>query len=339
MTYTVREHTVAEPGHTTMSAVVQDGYGGAEVFRLDRVDRPVIGPRDVLVDVRAAGLDRGTWHIMTGRPLAARAALGIRRPRATVPGLDVAGVVVAVGDRVTRFSPGDEVHGIGRGSFAEQVAAPEDKLSHIPAGLGFESAAVVSVSGATAIRAVVDAGRVEAGHRVLITGASGGVGTYAVQIAVARGARVTGVCSAPKADLVRSIGAERVVDYRTEDPMVGAEPYDTIIDIAGNTTLRRLRAALTPTGAAVIVGGEGDGRWLGGVDRQLRALLWSPFVSQRLTAVVAKEHHREVDRVDELIAAGSVTPVIDSVVPLGQVREAMQRLIDGDVRGKIVLVP
>ena len=238
-----------------MRAIVQREYGNADVLELAEIDRPTIKAGEVLVRVRAAGVDRGTWHLMAGKPYVMRLAFGLRGPRRAVPGLDLAGVVVAAGSDVTRFKPGDEVFGIGKGSFAEYTAAREDKLAHKPSNLTFEQAAAMSVSGQTALRGLRDVGHLTAGQHVLIIGASGGVGTYAVQIAKALGAEVTGVCSTAKMDLVRSIGADHVIDYTHDDFSDGQQHYDLILDIAGNSTLSRLRRALTPHGTLVIAGG------------------------------------------------------------------------------------
>ncbi|MDP8970623.1 MAG: NAD(P)-dependent alcohol dehydrogenase, partial [Actinomycetota bacterium] len=279
-----------------MQAIVQDTYGSADVLRLAELDTPDIAANEVLVRVCAAGLDRGTWHLMTGQPYLMRLmGFGLRRPKNRVPGLDVAGTVVAVGGEVTRFQPGDEVFGIARGSFAEYAAAREDKLAHKPASLSFEQAAVVPVSALTALQALRDAGRVQGGQKVLVIGASGGVGTYAVQLAKAFGAEVTGVCSTAKVDPVRSIGADHVLDYTHEDFADGSQRYDLILDIGGNSRLSRLRRALTPSGTLVIVGGEEGGKLTGGFDRQLRASVLSLFVRQRLTMLVNKEHHRYLE--------------------------------------------
>ncbi len=254
----------SEPKGDVMRAIVQDHYGSAAVLHLGEIERPDIAPNEVLLKVRAAGMDRGTWHVMAGQPYLMRLiGYGLRRPKNPVPGLDVAGTVVAVGSDVTRFHAGDEVFGISRGSFAEYTAAREDKLAHKPAGLSFEQAAVASVSALAAIQGLRDAGRIEAGQKVLIIGASEGVGTYAVQLAKAFGAEVTGVCSTAKVELVRSIGADHVVDYTREDFADGEERYDLILDIGGNSRLSRLRRALVPKGTLVIVGGEGGGKWTG----------------------------------------------------------------------------
>jgi NADPH:quinone reductase-like Zn-dependent oxidoreductase len=322
---------------STMQAIVQDTYGSADVLRLGRITRPEIADNEVLVRVHAAGLDRGTWHLMRGLPYPIRPVSGIRRPKNPVPGLDVAGTVVAVGSAVTRFSAGDEVFGISRGSFAEYAAAREDKLARKPANLAFEQAAVVPVSALTALQGVRDVGRVEQAQKVLITGASGGVGTYAVQLAKAFGAEVTGVCSTAKLDLVRSLGADHVIDYTRDDWADGAHRFDLILDIAGNPALSRLRRALTPRGTAVIVGGEQGGNWTGGLGRQLRALALSPFIRQRLTMFISKERASDLERLTELIEAGKVTPSIDRTYPLDQVPEAMRHLEAGKVRGKVAI--
>jgi NADPH:quinone reductase-like Zn-dependent oxidoreductase len=323
---------------TTMRAIVQDSYGSADVMHLAQVARPQIAEDEVLVQVRAAGLDRGTWHLMTGQPYLLRVlGFGFRAPRNRVPGLDVAGTVVAVGSAVTRFSTGEEVFGISRGSFAEYAAAREDKLAHKPANLTFGQAAAVPISAGTALQALTDAGRVGPGERVLIIGASGGVGSYAVQLGKAFGAEITGVASTSKLDLVRSLGADHVVDYTRQDFAETAGRYDLVIDIAGNASLTRLRRALTPTGTLVIVGGEEGGRWTGGFGRSLRAPLLSPFVRQRLAMLAGKERAGDQERLTPLIEAGQVTPSIDSTYPLDRVAEAMRHLEAGRVRGKIVI--
>ena len=320
-----------------MRAIVQDSYGSADVLRSARIDRPEIADHEVLLRVHAAGLDRGTWHLMTGTPYLMRIiGFGFRRPKNRVPGVDVAGTVVAVGSAVTKFDVGDGVFGMSRGSFAEYAAAREDKLAHKPASCTFEQAAVVGISGGTALQALT-AGRVQARQRVLIIGASGGVGSFAVQLAKAAGAEVTGVCSTNKLDLVRNLGADRVVDYTREDFADGVHHYDLIIDIAGNSTLSRLRRALTPTGTAVIVGGESKGNLTGGIDRQLRALLLTPFIGQRLTGLAAKERDRDLKILADHITAGTVTPSIDRTYPLDRVPEAMRHLEAGNVRGKIAI--
>jgi NADPH:quinone reductase-like Zn-dependent oxidoreductase len=321
---------------TTMRAIVQDRYGAPDVLTQAVIDCPEPGDHEVLLRVRAAGLDRGTWHLMTGQPYLMRViGFGFRRPKNRVPGLDVAGTVEAVGSAVTRFAVGDEVYGVARGSYAEYAAAHEDKLARKPANLSFEQAAVVPVSGLIAQRGLVDVGHLQAGQRVLITGASGGVGSYAVQLAKAIGAEVTAVASASKADLVRSLGADHVIDYTQEDFADSPSRYDLILDIAGNPTLRRLRRALTPHGTVVILGGEHGGRITGGFGRTLRAPVVSRFVSQRLTMVTADENGRDLERLTALIEAGQVTPHVHRSYPLQEVPEAMARLVAGDTRGKV----
>jgi NADPH:quinone reductase-like Zn-dependent oxidoreductase len=322
----------------TMKAIVQDSYGSADVLELRDVDRPAIEDDEVLVRVRAAGVDRGVWHVMTGLPYPLRlAGYGLRAPKTPVPGMDVAGVVEAVGDDVTRFRPGDEVFGIGKGAFAEYARAPESKLAPKPANLTFEQAAVVAISGSTALQGVRDHGRVEPGQKVLIIGASGGVGTYAVQLAKAFGAEVTAVCSTTKVDMVRSLGADHVIDYTHDDFAQAEQRHHVILDIGGNSSLARLRRALAPKGTLVIVGGETGGRWLGGTDRLLRALLLSRFVDQKLGMFVTRENHEDLIVLKELIEAGKVTPVIDRTYPLSDVPEAIRYLEQGHARGKVVI--
>ena len=328
---------VPEP-ERQMRAVVQREYGTADVLHVDHIDRPQIAADEVLVEVRAAGLDRGTWHLMTGVPYAARLAFGLRAPRNPVPGIDLAGVVVAVGPKVISFRPGDEVYGVGKGSFAEFAAARATKLAIKPSRLTFEQAAAVPVSGLTAQQGLLEVGRLQPGQRVLITGASGGVGTYAVQIAKAHGAIVTGVCSTTKIDLVRSLGSDHVVDYTTTDFADTDERYDLILDIGGSASIRRLRSVLAERGTLVIAGGEGGGRLLG-IGRQLRAVALSPFVRHRLAMFVAKDHHVPLERLTKLIDDGLVTPVVDRVYPLAEAAAAMRQLEAGSVRGKVVLVP
>jgi NADPH:quinone reductase-like Zn-dependent oxidoreductase len=320
-----------------MLAMVQDSYGSADVLELAQIDRPRIADHEVLLRVHAAGVDRGTWHLMTGKPYLMRIiGFGFRRPKNRVPGVDVAGTVVAVGSAVTRFALGDEVFGMSRGSFADYAAAHEDKLAVKPASCTFEQAATVGISGGTALQALT-AGRVQAGQRVLITGASGGVGSYAVQLAKAAGAKVTGVCSTEKVDFVTALGADRVVDYTQEDFADGVQRYDLIIDIAGNSSLSRLRRALTTTGTAVIVGGESKGNITGGLDRQLRALMLTPFAGQRLTGLASKQRGTDLKVLADHIAAGTVTPSIDRAYPLDQVPAAMRHLAAGNVKGKVAI--
>ena len=321
----------------TMRAVVHPAYGPVDVLHVADVARPHIADNEVLVRVRAAGLDRGTWHVMTGRPYAIRLGFGLRRPKNPVAGRDVAGTVEAVGSAVTRFSVGDPVFGIGRGSFAEFTAAREDKLALKPAGLTFEQAAVVPVSALTALQAVRDAGRVQPGQKVLVIGASGGVGSYAVQMAKAFGAEVTGVCSTSKLDHVRSLGADHVIDYTRDDFADGVHRYDLILDIAGNPSLSRLRRALTTKGTALMIGGENGGRLTGGMDRQLRGLVVSLFVTQRLRGFLSRERGNVLESITDLIDSGKVTPSLHGSYPLDRVPEAMRDLEAGEVRGKVAI--
>ena len=328
-----------------MKAVVQHAYGSADVLRLARIPKPEVAGNEVLVRVHAAGLDRGTWHIMTGKPYALRLAFGFRRPRNPVPGLDLAGIIEAVGPGVTRFAVGDCVLGVGKGSFAEYAVAGEGHLALKPASISFKQAAVVPVSACTALQAL-RAGGVEVGTRagqsakglkVLILGASGGVGGYAVQFAKAAGAEVTGVCSGGKAEHVRSLGADHVIDYAQQDFADGSEHYDVIIDLAGNPSLKRLRRALAHSGTAVLTGGEEGGPLTGGMDRQFRALALSPFISQKLTMIVGTERSEDLENLAGLLQAGTIVPAIDRSYPLDQVPEAMRYFDAGKTRGKIAI--
>lgn len=322
----------------TMRAVTQDAYGSTEVLRLEEIDRPEILANELLVEVAAAGMDRGTWHLMAGKPYLMRIiGFGFRRPKNRVPGLDAAGTVVAVGSDVTRFQPGDEVFGMSRGAFAEYAAVREDKLAHKPANLSFEEAAVVPISGGTAIQALRDSGEVQAGQKVLIIGASGGVGTYAVQLAKAFGAEVTGVSSTAKIELVRSLGADHVIDYTRDEYLNGSKKYDLILDIGGNNGLSRLRRALTPRGTLVIVGGEDGGSVTGGFGRQIRALVVSMFVRQRLTILASQERHTDLETLSPLLENGQVHPVIDRTYSVAEVPAAMRHLEAGLARGKIAI--
>src|SRR4051794_29847655 len=320
----------------TMRAVVQDRYGSSEVLRPARVARPAIADDQVLLHVSAAGLDRGTEHLMTGKPYVARLFVGLRKPKIPIPGRDAAGTVAAVGSSVTRFAVGDEVYGIAPGSFAEYAVAREDKLARKPENLSSAQAAAIPVSAGTALQALVDAGRVQAGQSVLVVGASGGVGTYAVQLAKTFGAEVTGVSSTAKLDLVRSLGADHVIDYTRNDFADGSHRYDLILDIGGSTPVRRLRRALRPRGTLVFVGGENSGN-LTGLGRQLRGALISPFLRQRLVLLMAKERAADLERLTGLIEAGKVIPSVDRNYPLDEAPDAMRLLEKGQIRGKVVI--
>ncbi len=322
-----------------MKAIVQDVYGPAEVLELRDVDKPVAGDDDVLVRVRAAGVDPSVWHLMTGLPYPVRImGFGLRRPKLRIRGWDVAGTVESVGRNVTRFRPGDEVFGTCEGSFAEYACTGEDRLAAKPPNAGFEQVAAVPISAYTALYSLREQGRVQPGQKVLVIGAGGGVGTYAVQLAKVFGAEVTGVCGTDKVELVRSIGADHVIDYTREDFTAGGPRYDLVLDTAGNRPLSHLRRALTARGTLVIVGGEGGGRWFGGMHRTLAALALSPFVGHTLRAPFVKEPTRDVlEPLAGYIEAGQVTPVIDRTYPLAEAADAVRHWGKGHTRGKLVL--
>jgi len=322
-----------------MKAITQETYGSADVLELRDIEDPVVGENDVLVRVHAAGAGPDVWHLMTGQPYMARPAIGLRRPKVRVRGWDVAGTVQAVGAGVTEFRPGDEVMGVAEGgSFAESAVTRPDKLVRKPARLSFEQAAAVPVSGVTALQALRDKAHVRPGQKVLIVGAAGGVGTFAVQIAKAFGAEVTGVSSTSKLDLVRSIGADDVIDYTREDFTDGSRRWDVIVDTAGRRPLSRLRRALTPKGTLVIVGGDGGGRWTGGFFRgMLRAPLLSLFVGQRLDWLNSKVSVEDLQALNELIEAGKVTPVVGRTYLLPEAPEAIRHLATGHAGGKLVI--
>jgi len=321
-----------------MKAITQDTYGSVDVLELRDVDAPVPGDDDVLIQVRAAGVDQGVWHLMTGLPYLTRViGFGLTRPKTRIRGRAVAGRVEAIGRNVVGFRPGDEVYGTCEGSFAEYACAKEGKLALKPKSLSFEQAAAVPISAVTALQALRDAGKVQAGQEVLVIGAAGGVGTYAVQLAKAFGAQVTGVCSTAKTDLVRSIGADHVIDYKHDDFADGSRHYDLIVDIAGNRPLSVLRRALTPKGTLAIVGGEGGGRLTGGFERSLGAGLLSAFVGQQLKGVMSVERAEDLRYLTGLIEAGAVTPVIGKSYALADAPAAIQDLREGKVRGKAVV--
>ena len=325
-----------------MKAIVQSAYGSPNALHLTDIDKPTVGDDDVLVRVQAAGVDAGVWHVTAGLPYMVRLmGLGLRAPKARVPGNDVAGRVEAVGKNVTRFRPGDEVYGrktSGDGSFAEYVSVPAERLAAKPTNLTFEQAAAVPVSACTALQGLRDKGQVQPEQKVLVIGAGGGVGTFAVQLAKVFGAEVTGVCSTTKLDLVRSLGADHVIDRTREDFADGTQRYDLILDTAGNRPLSRLRRGLADRGTLVIVGGEGGNRWSGGFGRQiLRAPLLSLFVGQKLQALNAKLTAADLEVLSGLIEAGKVTPVIDRTYPLAEAAEAIRYVHAGLARGKVVV--
>ena len=336
----------ARPAHPqpaeveAMKAIIQDTYGSADVLKFADIDRPVPKHNEVLIRVHAAGMHRGDWHVMTGLPYLIRLVvptLGLRRPKIRVRGMDVAGTVEAVGERVTRFQPGDKVFGCCNGAFAEYASAPEDQLAPKPADLTFEQAAAVPTSAFAALQGLRDQGQVQPGQHVLVIGAAGGVGVFAVQLAKAFRAQVTGVASTTQLELVRSIGADDVIDYTLQDVTDGSRRWDLILDTAGHRSLSHLRRALTPTGTLVIVGSEGRGRWLGGFDRSLRAPLLSRFVGQRLRMLASKPRQDDLQTLRELLEAGKLTPVLDRTYPLGEVPEAIRQLEQGHARGKVVI--
>jgi NADPH:quinone reductase-like Zn-dependent oxidoreductase len=321
-----------------MKAIVQDRYGSADVLEFRDIEEPVVGENDVLVRVHAAGCGPDVWHLMTGMPYMARLAIGLRTPKLPVLGWDVAGTVQAVGANVTGIKPGDEVMGTTKGSFAELAIAKAEDLVPKPARLSFEEAGALPISGITALRAIRDEAKVQPGQTVLAIGAAGGVGSLTVQIAKAYGAKVTAVCSTSKEDLVRSIGADDVIDYTREDFTDGSRRWDVIIDSAGRRPLSALRRALTPKGTLVIVGGDGGGRWTGGFFRgMLRAPVVSLFVGQRLRGLATKVKREDLVALTELVEAGTLTPVIDRTYPLIEAPDAIRYLEEGHAAGKIVV--
>lgn len=326
----------------TMRAIVRDRYGSADGLQLRNLEIPKINNDQVLIRVRAAGLDRGAWHIMTGRPYLMRlAGFGLRKPNNITLGSEVAGVVESVGQQVTRLKPGDKVFGTclgtNDGSFAEYAVARANKLALMPASATFEQAAAAPVSALTALQALRDHGRVQAGQRVLIVGASGGVGTFATQISRAFGATVSGVCSTAKMDLVRSLGADEVIDYTTTNIVETGQRYDLVLDIGGNRPVSQLRRLLTDHGTLVFVGGEGGDSWTGGMGRQLSAMLTSRFIRQRLVSFIASENSKDLETIANMIEAGKLSAVIDRTCSLAEVPDAMRDLEAGRVRGKVVI--
>src|SRR6476469_846215 len=313
-----------------MKAMVQDRYGPPEVLEPRNIDRPRPGADEVLLRVHAAGVDQGTWHQVTGLPYLGRLVFGPRRPRVPVPGMDVAGVVEAVGARVTGLRPGDEVFGVGKGTFAEYATART--VVRKPANLTHEQAATVAVSACTALKALEG---VAAGQRVMVIGAGGGVGAYTVQLAAAFGASVTAVCGPAKLELVRGLGATEVVNYRQEE-LTGE--YDLVVDIAGGRPFAQLLRLVRPGGTLTLVGSEEGGRWFG-MGRAFGALVRRPFTRKRLRAPISIARPTALNRLSELLAAGTITPALDRTFPLGDVPAAITYLRDGHARGKIVVTP
>jgi NADPH:quinone reductase-like Zn-dependent oxidoreductase len=319
-----------------MKAIVQEEYGSPDVLELREIEEPVVEDDQVLVSVRAAAVNISDWHLMRGIPYMVRAVAGPRRPRQAVPGVDLAGRVEAVGKSVTRFRPGDEVFGWGKGAFAERACCGEDTLLPKPANLTYEQAAAIGDSAITALNAVRDQGKVQRGHDVLINGASGGVGTFAVQIAKSFGANVTGVCSSSNLDLVRSIGADEVIDYTREDFAQAGRRYDVMLDMVGNRSLSDCRRALTPRGTYVLVGVREVGRWLGFAP-SMKTLLSSPFMRQRMRVFLATRNTDDLAVLKELLESGQIEPIIDRRFELSEVPEALRYQGGGHVRGKIVI--
>jgi len=319
-----------------MRAIVQTEYGVPDVLELRDVEKPAIGDDEVLVRVHAASINPYDWHSIRGVPYFLRLATGLRRPKNPIPAIDLAGRVEAVGEGVTRLRPEDEVFGLAKGALAEYACAAVDRLLPKPSALTFEQAAAVPLAGLTALQALRDTGQVEAGQKVLIVGASGGVGTFAVQIAKSFGAQVTGVCSSKNVDLVRSIGADSVIDYTREDFTRSRRRFDLIVDMVGTQSLSACRRAMTPQGTYVVVGAP-TGRWVRGPDRFLKAQALSRFVSQRLVPFMTRGGLEDLSALKDLLEAGEVTPVLDRTYRLDQAAEAVRYLEGGHVAGKVVL--
>jgi len=321
-----------------LKAITYHRYGSPDVLELQEVDEPVVNDDEVLVRVRAASANPRDWHFMRGLPSIMRLQFGLRRPKSSLLGSDMAGQVEAVGKNVTRFRPGDEVFAhVLAGGFAESTSVPEEVLGLKPANLTFEQAAAVPLAALTALQGLRDHGRIQPGQKVLIIGAAGGVGTFAVQLAKSFGADVTGVCSTRNIGLVRSIGADHVIDYTQEDFTERGQKYDLILQLAGTRSPSDCRRALTSKGTLLLSSGESDGRWIGPIDRIIKAVVLSPFVSQRLVSFEAKGSREDLQVLKELIEAGKVMPVIDRTYPLSDLPAAIRYLEEGHARGKVVI--
>jgi len=320
-----------------MQAIVQDNYGSGEALELREIERPAIGEHQVLVRVRAAGVNPADWAVMSGLPYIARPVYGLRRPKVGVRGTDVAGYVAAVGSGVTRFKPGDEVFGTSTGSYAEYAAASEDELALKPTNLSFEQAATVPMAGLVALQAIRDHGQVRAGQTVLINGASGGIGTFAIQIAKALGAEVTAVASTRNLELVRSVGADHVVDYTRDDFTSSGKRYDVILDNVSNHSLSRLRRVLDASGVLIPNGGNFGNRWFASAGRLIRATVMFRFGTQRLGRFLVSTNHDDLVALKELIEAGKVTPVLDRTYPLGRAAQAIDHVGTGHAQGKVAI--
>ena len=324
-----------------MKAIVRDTYGSPDVLELTDIDKPEPGDDEVLLRVHAASVNPADWHILRGAPYIARMQFGLRKPKDRVLGCDVAGHIEAVGKNVTMLQPGEEVFGSpfmhGLGAFAEWVCISEDLLAPKPAALSFEQVAAVPLAALTALQGLRDQGRIEPGHKVLIIGASGGVGTFAVQIAKAFGANVTGVCSTRNVEMVRALGAEHVIDYTQEDFTQSGQKYDLIFQLAGTLSPSECRSALTSNGNLVLSSGESEGRWIGPVDRVIKGFVLSPFVSQKMASFTVKPNREDLQLLKQFIEDGTLTPEIDRTYPLAQVPEAIRYLEEGHARGKVVI--
>jgi NADPH:quinone reductase-like Zn-dependent oxidoreductase len=321
----------------SMQAIVYRCYGSADVLKLEEVEKPQPADNEVLVKVRAAGVNPLDWHYMRGSPYIMRMGTGFGAPKQTGLGVDFAGTVEAVGKNVTRFKPGDDVFGGGKGVFAEYVTMGEDRaLVKKPANLSFEQAASVPIAAITALQALRDEGHIKSGQKLLINGASGGVGTFAVQIASSYGAEVTGVCSTRNLEMVRSLGADHVVDYTREDYTQNGQRYDLIIDMVGNHSLSENRQAMTPDGILVMIGGS-RGNWIGPLKNPVKALLYSPFVGQEFVMFMAKMRKEDLNELAELMRTGQLTPVIDRSYQLNELPAAIRYSEQGHARGKIVI--
>jgi NADPH:quinone reductase-like Zn-dependent oxidoreductase len=329
-------HQLSATQGETMKAIVYCDYGGPDVLKLETIAKPIPNDDQVLIKVRAASVNPYDWHFMRGEPFIMRMGNGLRRPQNMRLGVDFAGVVEAVGKNVTQFKPGDEVFGGKSGSFAEYVVMLEKNLMLKPENLSFEQAGAVQIAGLTALQGLRDAGKLKAGEKVLINGASGGVGTFAVQIGKALGAHVTGVCSSRNVELVRSLGADHVVDYTKEDFTKRGERYDLILDMVGNKGLLDCRRALEPDGKYIMIGGQ-KGRWIAPLDTLIRAFLLKPFVEQEMKFMMSKINRDDLLMLRDLMQTGKVTPVIDKTYPLHQTSEAVAYVETGRARGKVVI--
>ena len=320
-----------------MKAIVYHRYGSPDVLQLEEIEKPVVADDAVLIRVRAAAVNPYDWHFVRGIPYFMRLVVGLRVPKRNGLGVDFAGEVEAVGKDVTEFQPGDEVYGMADGAFAEYLAAPQSAIARKPSNLTFEQAAAVPLAALTALQGLRDSGELQAGQRVLIIGASGGIGTFAVQIAKDMGAHVTGLCSTPNLELVRSLGADEVIDYTRQDFTQSGQKFDVILQLGGTDSPARCRRALTPKGKLVLSSGESNGRWIGPLDRIIQASLLNLFVSQSLVDLGTKRSQSDLEYLREMIEAGKLTPIIDRVQPLSEVPDAIRYVEKAHSRGKVVI--